>query len=66
MSYIEEHTDKKNRNMHQNMLAVLTLFFCIWCKRWYNSGADGSGAVSAQIAAEHNSQEISQRTVTPR
>lgn len=44
------------------MLAVLSVlnFFCyLVCARWYNSGADGLDAASAQIAAEGDGKEIS-------
>ncbi|VAH48030.1 unnamed protein product [Triticum turgidum subsp. durum] len=44
------------------MLAALSVlnFFCyLVCARWYNSGADGSDAASAQIAAEGDAKEIS-------
>ncbi|XP_040378865.1 protein NRT1/ PTR FAMILY 4.3-like [Oryza brachyantha] len=46
--------DKDRLDLFYWMLAVLSVlnFFCyLLCARWYNSGADGSDAASAQVAA---------------
>ena len=54
--------DKDRLDLFYWMLAALSVlnFFCyLVCARWYNSGADGSDAASAQIAAEGDAKEIS-------
>ncbi|KAF0893190.1 hypothetical protein E2562_023212 [Oryza meyeriana var. granulata] len=53
--------DKDRLDLFYWMLAVLSVlnFFCyLLCARWYNSGADGADAASAQVAAEGDVKEI--------